>query len=440
MANVVPFQGLRYSSKLSSHMAELVTPPYDIISERDQNRFYRTHPQNIIRLEYGRINPADSDADNRYTRAGQTLHTWLEQDVLRVDDMPAFYVLQTEFADPLGVPRLFTGVLGRVKLEPLGEGSILPHERTFSGPKADRLNLLESTGVSFSPVFSLYQDPQAVGAAWLKKITRRKPWVNFKDWSGTRQALWVVNQPDEVKFLRNFFRAKKLMIADGHHRYSTALNYRDRNRTAATPDADYVMMCLADTADPGLTVLPVYRLVRNVPPAQWRALRGALETFFDIEKLANPPQLTLKRQAAEAQTGRPVLGCVGGIGDGAYLLKLKHAHPHELTAKELPGTSEAYRGLDVVILDRLILKGMLKVIIGEDAERVRYTKDPKEAAALVAKGEMQAAFLPGPPKLQQIWNVAKNKETMPQKSTYFLPKLITGLVMNPIRLAQPARK
>jgi hypothetical protein len=256
----------------------------------------------------------------------------------------------------MGVSRVFTGVLCRVKLEPLGEGSILPHERTFAGPKADRLNLLETTGVSFSPVFSLYQDPKATCAAWLKKITRRKPWANFVDWSGTRQTLWVVDQPAEVAFFSAQMKTKKLMIADGHHRYSTALNYRDAHKGDSASDDQYVMMCLADTADPGLTVLPVYRMVRNVPASQWRSLRAQLEKHFEIEPVANAARLPYVRQAAEDATGMPVIGCVGGFGKGAFLLKLRHNHPETLTAKELKGTSEAYRGLDVVMLDRVILR------------------------------------------------------------------------------------
>ncbi|NTV52741.1 MAG: DUF1015 domain-containing protein, partial [Candidatus Firestonebacteria bacterium] len=264
MATVVPFPGLRYAPALAKQLAKLVTPPYDIISPKDQERFYRASPENIIRLEYGRVKPDDRDSRNRYTRARAVLGDWLKRGVLGVDKRPAFYVLQTHYMDPRGASRTFTGVMCRVKLEPLGEGSVLPHERTFQGPKTDRLNLLEATGVSFSPVFSLYRDTPGTCAAWLKKICRRTPWADFKDWSGNRQKLWVVNASDEVKFFQSQMRSKKLLIADGHHRYSTALNYRDRHRGLPVPEDDTVMMCLADSADPGLTVLPVYRLVRGV--------------------------------------------------------------------------------------------------------------------------------------------------------------------------------
>jgi uncharacterized protein (DUF1015 family) len=438
MATVVPFPGLRYASRLVPRLSKLVTPPYDIISPHDQERFYQLAPENIIRLEYGRVNPGDSDTQNRYTRARVVLGDWLSRGVLGVDAQPAFYVLQTQFVDPLGKQRTFTGVMCRVKLEPLGEGSILPHERTFQGPKTDRLNLLETTGVSFSPVFSLYRDTPDGCSAWLKKITRRTPWADFKDWSGNRQKLWVVNAPADVKFFQSRMRAKKLLIADGHHRYSTALNYRERQKKRV-PEDDYVMMCLADTADPGLTVLPVYRLVRGVSENQWRGLRAGLEADFELESVATVSQLAERRRAAEEKSSLPVLGCLGGLGRGAYLLKVKARRPERLTAKDFPQASSAYRELDVVMLDQLILNRQLGIVPGEEADRVRYTKDPAEAAALVARGEFQAAFLPGPPKLEQIWAVAKNRETMPQKSTYFLPKLITGLVMNPIRLPEKSR-
>lgn len=432
MATVVPFSGLRYAESLIPRMSRLVTPPYDIISPRDQMRFYSTHPRNIIRLEYGRTFPDDSPKDNRYTRAKATLDEWLAQGVMRTDRVPAFYVLRTEYTDPQGGARVFTGLLGRVKLEPLGRGSILPHERTFQGPKTDRFNLLAATGVSFSPVFSLYRDSECLPSL-LARVTRRRPAVDFADWAGNRQALWVVDRPEEVRTVQRAFSRRTLLIADGHHRYSTALNYRDRHGRQAGRAADYVMMCLAETGDPGLTVLPVYRLVKGLPASRWARFAKAAARYFDVTPVA-PARLQAAQWRADAQSGRVTLGCLGGLGRGAYLLTAKTERPAEWFARTLPGASETLRGLDVVVIDQLVLARLLGIPSGDEAGRVSYTKDAREARRLVSGGQAQAALLPCPPKLDQIWSIARGGEVMPQKSTYFLPKLITGLVMNPVNL------
>lgn len=432
MATVVPFRGLRYARPWIPSLPRLVTPPYDIISPALQQKFYRSHPCNIIRLELGRTQAGDSPANNPYTRARETLQAWLRSRVLAVEPRPAFYVIRTDFTDPDGGQRHFTGLLGRVKLEPLGTKNILPHERTFAGPKLDRLHLLQATGVGFSPVFSLYQDPERQLGGLIGRLTRRRPQADFHDWSGSRQRLWVVTPASETAAITRAFRRRKLLIADGHHRYSTALTYCDRHRAQAGPAAEYVMMCLAETHDPGLTVLPVCRLVRGVAESQWRKFRAAASRWFEIEPVASLARLRARQ--AQAQAGRVVLGGLGPFAKGWCLLALRPDAFPSLQGRRLADLPPLLQQLDVVALDRLILQGLLNIPAGDEAGRVTYTKNPKEARLAVEQGKAQAAFFPGPPCVDHIWRVAQNGLTMPQKSTYFLPKLITGLVMNPVSL------
>jgi len=436
MATVIPFRGLRYARRLRPQLARLVTPPYDIISPRQQERFYRAHPNNIIRLELGRTGPKDTGCDNRYTRARDTLAAWLEAGVLAREARPVFYLLRTRYLDPDGEVRTFTGLIGRVRLEPLGAGSILPHEHTFRGPKQDRYDLLAATGVSFSPVFALYRQAEDLSAT-VARLTRRPAGVRLTDWSGTRHELWSVQGEAAVRALSAGFRRRQLLIADGHHRYSTALNFQARRRGQAGPDADHVMMCLADSADPGLTVWPVCRQLSGLPAAVWRRAVPALEKHFRWERVGSVQGLRPAQRAAMAG-GRVVLASLGYPGRGPGLLHLRSEHPADLFTRDLPGASAALRGLDVVVLDHLVLKRLLGIPPGDEAGRVAFTKDLREARRNVVRGGTQAAFVPGPPRLDEIWRIAEGGETMPQKSTYFLPKLITGLVMNPIGPTPPS--
>jgi len=435
MARIAPFIGLRYADHYNQQMDRLVTPPYDIISPEEQNRFYRVHKHNIIRLELGKVSDADSAQDNRYTRAHATLHAWRQEGVLKTEPKPAFYLVKTDYLDPQGESKHFTGFFARVQLEPLGEGKILPHEKTYEGPKTDRFNLLKETGVSFSPVLALYHDQNQTVGQMMRKIVGRKPAVDFKDWSGSRQRMWVVTNPAEQTAIAAAFRAKKLLIADGHHRYSTALRYQREFGRQAGPGADYVMMCLAETHDEGLCVLPVFRLIQGVPEKNWQSFQKNVEKNFEVIPVGDSRRLCeLQRQAA-AEARQPVIAYLGGQGKTACLIKLRR---DGAKAKAVFGQhSEIYARLDVAILNQLILNDLLGIRPGEEQGRVTYTKNFKDAFTAVRQNAIQAAFLPGLPDVDAIWDLAKQGETMPQKSTYFLPKIITGLVMNPVALPAP---
>ncbi|MBN1594592.1 DUF1015 domain-containing protein [candidate division FCPU426 bacterium] len=436
MAKIAPFAGLRYTKTYASIFGRLVTPPYDIISPQEQKRFYQAHPHNIIRLEYGLTKTSDSEQNNRYIRARKTLAQWLQAGVLAVEPKASLYLMQTEYKDAQNRAKCFTGLLARVKLEAFGEGKIMPHEKTYEGPKADRFNLLKETGVSFSPVLSLYRDPAKRIQKLLHKQQKKTAAVQLKDWSGARHRLWVIHLPAVIQDLQDAFQGKKLLIADGHHRYLTAIKYQKEHGAQAGPDADWVMMCLAEIHDPGLSVLPVCRLCKGLSQKQWGFFKSHCENYFEVEKVHSSQILPAAQTAAAKKVRSALIGYIEQGGKQAYLLKVKDGCLDMLFPPGRTNHSRIYHRLDVVILNQIILQQLLGIQPGEEKGRVWYTKNPEEARLLVARGEAQAAFLPGLPNMDAIWDLAKQGETMPQKSTYFLPKLITGLVMNPVALTK----
>ncbi len=432
MARLTPFRGLRFASAYGREMSRLVTPPYDIISSCDQQRFYRRHAKNIIRLELGKTTSADTAERNRYSRARRTLNQWLADEVLIKESKPALYIQKTAYLDPRGTSREFTGLLTRVKLEPFSERKIFAHEKTFAGPKTDRLNLLRETGVGFSPIFSLYRDSSENISRILDRAMQGAPVYDFNDWSGCRQRLWVITKPANIADLQKRFQGKKLMIADGHHRYATALAYQKEFSRPGEDAADSVMMCLTDTHDPGLTVWPVYRLIQGVSQVTWRRFWKEIKKNFEIEKVDAVSGLTAAQTRSANVEKNPVIGFLGRAGDGACLLKLKSGDFVTRIMARIANHSRIYGRLDVVLLNLLILDDLLGIRPGEEPGRITFSHDLAEVQRVVDQGKAQAAFLPGLPNLKAIWDLARQGEIMPQKSTYFLPKLVTGLVMNPI--------
>lgn len=436
MAKVLPFKGLRYSDKKYQHIDKLITPPYDIISTKQQQQFYRQHEHNIIRLELGKTKSTDNDQNNRYTRAKKILDQWLQEQVLIVENKPAYYLLQSDYQAPDGTWKKVTALFAHVELEEFNEGKILPHEKTYEGPKADRLNLLKATGVSFSPVYALYRDPSGKITSVLNKVMRRKPKADFKDWDQAHHKLWIIHKPEECDIIHQGFQGKKLLIADGHHRYSTALNYKNNYGKQLDGRADHIMMCLTETHDPGLSVLPVYRLISAVTKKQWKTFESHMHEVFHVERVATPKELQTAQERSIKVSKQPAIGYIKEGGQEAFLLKIKKESLEAFCNHPSTGHSRIYYRLDVVILNQIILNALLGIVPGEEKSRVTYTKNLDDALAKVKKKQVQAAFLPGLPNLNAIWDLAKKGETMPQKSTYFLPKILTGLVMNPVALPE----
>jgi len=434
MATIIPLKGLRYDEDKAGDIKDLVTPPYDVIDTAAQEAYYRRNPYNIIRLEYGKNLPEDNDAENRYTRAADFFRRWQAEDVLRQEDEPGLYLYRQQFnvADQTLVR---SGFICGVKLEPYENGIVLPHEETMPKHKADRLALMQACRANFSPIFGLFSDPaRKIDDLLLGAIRDLPPAIDFTDEQGNGHRLWVIKDTAVQREVQRLMEAQRILIADGHHRYETALNYAGQNPDK--PAAAYVMMTLVNLYDPGLVILPTHRLVIN-GALDGPELLAALREDFIVEKLpysevsrVTEVMLDLAGIKGKGDTAhRQVFGLYTGKGEFFSLL-LKD---ESLLDSKMPADrSKAWRSLDVSVLQKLILENILGIdkeaLAGGEA--VKYTRDEKEAVQAVDGGRCKLAFLMNPTLIAEVTEVAANGEKMPQKSTFFYPKLITGLVIN----------
>ncbi|ARP51131.1 MULTISPECIES: DUF1015 domain-containing protein [Caproicibacterium] len=419
MAVVKPFRALRYTQK-AGDIAKLTCPPYDIISEEQHSSFLAESPYNIIRLELPR-------GENPYAAAGALLKNWEAGGILQEDTQPGLYIYEEEFKASEKTYRI-KGVICRVKLEPFERGVILPHEETLSKAKEDRFHLMQTTYCNFSQIYSLYMDPQHTTRARLDALSRDTPRYEFSDGTVTHR-LWLVNDPVAISAICADFERRRLYIADGHHRYETALNFRNwcRDQGVISNEPDYCMMMLADMEDPGLVVFPTHRLIHGLPGFNREALLDGCRDQFQIVHIPGVQAISEKLADCYA-SGQKAFACYCG-GDEWDLLVLKDLADMDAA---LPDKSAASRGLDVSVLHTLILQKVLGIDKENMAKQINlsYTRDMDEAISSVQKGESQCAFLMNPTRVTEIRDVAAAGEKMPQKSTYFYPKLITGLVMN----------
>ena len=423
-----------------------MTPPYDVISPDAQARYYERHPENIIRLELGRDEPRDNDLENRYSRAAMTFAEWRLHGVM-IEDTPSLYLYRQRFV--VGETMFQrTSLLGRVRLEPWSAGVILPHEHTLKKPKDDRLKLLRACAANLSPIMALYDDPAAELQTFLAGFAATPPVVDFQDEGGEEHELWRITESDAAGRIADFFRDRQLYIADGHHRYETSLEYRDeqiRLRKGAS-DADavnFTLMALSAVEDPGLVVLPTHRILYDLDSARVAAIGEELDPYFSIEYLpgALGPAALLARlddSAARHDTTAALLV----RPDDALLLTLGPGGKEamERLDKEPGQASAAWRQLDLAVLHELVLCRGLNISpeMVQAGEHVGYTRDATLAVAEARKSgdsasanQVTLGLLVRPTPPSAIRDVAKAGDRMPQKSTYFYPKLITGLVVNP---------
>ncbi|MCX5724940.1 MAG: DUF1015 domain-containing protein [Nitrospirae bacterium] len=436
MSTIIPFHGTVYDAKVVGDVKQVVAPPYDIIDAAGQQALYERHPQNIIRLELGLDQPDDGPTNNRYTRAAATLQEWLRSGALKRDAAPTIYYHTIEYAPPYapaGAPtKILKGFIATVTLEALDSGHIYPHENTRSAAKTDRLNLLEACKTNFSPIWSLYSDPQGSVMGLLEASIKGTPArIDFRDDEGFRQQLWAVTDPAVLTHVVEALRTKPLFIADGHHRYETALNYQKLRRQQAGAPAghqpyDGVMMLLAALEEPGLTVLPTHRVITTPLPSDDK-VRALLSDQFELQEFpfTAGTQAAVRTQFIETlrTNGRtlPVFG-LALRGKNSYLtLTLKPAH-------RPPADASPRTKLDVALLQQLVVAALCQT--QQEQEAILYTKDDHEALDWVANGTGTGALLLNPTKVSEVQAVATAGERMPHKSTYFFPKPLTGLVIN----------
>lgn len=427
MANLIPFRGVLYNPAKVPDLSRVVAPPYDVIDPTFQRVLHDRHPHNVIRLELGLDEPGDGPSRNRYTRAASRLGDWLASGVLLRDREPAIYPYRIEYRSPLdpagAPPKTLTGFFATVELEEFGTGTIYPHENTRAAAKTDRLNLLEACRANFSAIFSLFSDPRGAVVQLLdKSVNADRPRIAFTDDEGFRQRLWAITDRAVLNEIIAFMKTAPLFIADGHHRYETALAYRRSRRERAGASQglqpyDAVLMLFASLEDPGLTVLPTHRVLTTpVPPLP--ALARLLGEACDIEEIAPAQFLPTLRSRGQAA---PVFGMALRGAPRPLLLTVKPGYR--------PGPAASARDkLDVSLLQTLVMN--LLCPTESEQHAVIYTKDDQEALDLVAQGRATAALLLNPTKVSEVRAVAAAGQRMPHKSTYFFPKPLTGLVMN----------
>ncbi|MBI5969451.1 MAG: DUF1015 domain-containing protein [Deltaproteobacteria bacterium] len=453
MALTLPFRGISYDPQKIGDLRQVVAPPYDVISPEAQEAFYQRHPHNVIRLILNKETPADNPQDNRYTRSAAHYRAWLKEGVLVRAQTPYFYFLKEEFDLPPGhlgggvsaPPRkIRQGFIGLIRLEEFGAGVVLPHEKTQAKPKADRLALMEACCANFSQIFSLYSDEEGAMKPIYQKVfsSPEGPSCDIRDEDGVRHLLWKVSGSQIISRVTEIMRPKKVFIADGHHRYETALAYRERQRSRFPRETGrethhFTMMYLAAVEDKGLLILPTHRVVNDLKDFNTASFLGQLSANFSIASFPFEPkneevvrERFLRELASRSDKGR-ALGMVLRERDQYDLLTLKSDRALDEAAPMLAPTLKA---LDVNLLHILIFQKLLKIGPAELAagKNVVYFKDPKEAALAVRSSQVQMAFFLNPTKVYQVRDVALAGETMPSKSTFFYPKLLSGLVINPL--------
>ncbi len=441
MAKIAPLRGLRYQVKDDKDLAQLVTPPYDVISQAQQDELYDNHPNNIIRLELNRPEPGDSDQYNVYTRARDFLHEWIEKGVLKAEDKPTIYINETTFTDAAGQQRTRCGFFARLRLEEFSKGIVLPHERTFSGHKEDRLRLLKAAKTNISPIMTLYADQDnAVQAVF--NHSHPHLLAEFTDPAGWHQRLLAVDDEDAIAKVQELMDPKVVFIADGHHRYETGLNYRNyllhQNPEAFDTDApyNYVLAYMCSMSDPGMTVFASHRVLPKWDRLDLKDLLNRAEEYFSIEKHALSGDL-----AKDTEVLRMHLNRAGECSPAYGLLVKKQPHffvfllkKDALKRAHMQETEPVLRCLDVVILSELLLSQGLG-LSAKDYDQVgliEYVSGLSKAIAMVVNGEADLAFFLNPTKVEQVQAVAQRGLIMPRKSTYFYPKILTGLVLNPV--------
>jgi len=440
MAVVTPFKGIRYNIEKIGDLSLVTTPPYDVISSEAQEDFYTAHEKNIIRIELGKDSNGDDEENNKYIRAGKFLSEWIEQKILIQEESPAIYIYEQDFKVSEWEIKTRRGMIALVKLADFSEGIILPHEYTLSKAKQDRFNLMSATDANISQIFSLYNDDGKISKILELFASESKPDIDYINSEDINERLWVVKDNKITSEICKLFEDKKLFIADGHHRYETALNYRNKKASEnpshnGTESYNYVMMTIVDIDDPGLVIFPTHRALSienfdseaflNFANENFKVQKIKYSKSFDEESV--PEQLIISLFQS-GEFGKS-LGYFDGLGDYFYILTLKDS---SIMEKLEPEKHEAYRDLDVAVLHSVILEQYFKINAENMAvqKNLTYVKDAANAINGVRFEEYDCAFFLNPTKVSQMRDVSLANEKMPQKSTYFYPKVTTGLVIN----------
>jgi len=421
MADVRALRALHYDLHVVGPLDGVIAPPYDVIDAEQRAGLVARSPHNVVNIDLPEP-PLGGDA---YEEAARLLDLWRRQGAVVRDPEPAMWVLEQDYRGPDGRPRTRRGFFARVGIEDYGPGRIRAHERTHPGPKEDRLRLTRATQANLSPIFTLYDDPDGAALGALEPHTTGEPWGSATDDDGTVNRLWRVADPAAAARVTTALADVELLIADGHHRYETARVYAEE--IGGDGDHRHVLMCLVALQDPGLTIFPTHRLLSNVKePAVRERLDGFLHEHFTVEEVA----LDEVRPSAWDEV-TPTFGYLDGQTRVPYRLTLKDP---ELVERAMPDVPAVYRRLDTAVLEVLILRGVLEMSEHDIAELhgLGYSRTDDEARELVLSGAYDCAFFLAPSPVRQVQEIAAAGLTMPPKSTFFYPKIPTGLLFNPL--------
>ena len=412
MPNVIPFRGLLFNHKKISG-DDVIAPPYDVITPEYKEALYNKSPHNIVRIDFGKEFPEDTAGNNKYSRARALLDQWTNEEVLVRDSAPAFYAYEIDYT-VLGRKKVLTGIFGLVKIVELGNG-IFPHEMTHSKPKADRLDLMRYCEANLSPIYSIYNSPERLTSEIIASI-RDVPYLTARDADGATHKLFKIADPDKTGLISKELSDKSIFIADGHHRYEVALEFKKEmdSKTGRTDDEprpwDYVLMFLSNMSDDGITILPTHRLAKGISGKD--AIFEKLKSDFQIREIPD---------------NADIISAMAGEGEhtfGLYLNADRKWHILKYLGGKLKDLHPALNNLDVVVLHELILKRDLGIT------EVAYEMDVNAAINKVHNGDFDAVFFLNPTSVGDIEEVASANLRMPPKSTYFYPKLLTGMVIN----------
>lgn len=410
---VLPFRGLRYNPKKVGDIVDVIAPPYDVIKPDELIELEKRHPANIIRLILSQPNTNDNDQDNQYTRASQLMNQWIGESILVRDQKPSYYIYDQSFQAPDGKNYTRRALIANVKLEPFKNKVILPHEKTHAGPKIDRLNLMRTCHANLSPIFLLYQDSNGEIEGILNAFTKENnPDVDCPEVFGSTHRIWSLNHLESNKKIESLFKAKPLLIADGHHRYETALTFRDEmlQKGLSTDNGyNYMMMNLVRMESSGLAVLAIHRLLSNLSSIQIENAMKSIPEKFNVHHIDN--QSILMQKLEELKGKSSAFGLY--TSDKTYRLLI----PIDNSVK-----------LDVSIVQDTIINDIFK--ISKLADHISYTAYTEDAVKHVNESSDRVAILMNPTPVEQVLDVAIAGLTMPQKSTYFYPKMATGFVLN----------
>ncbi len=415
VTDIAPLHALHYDLARTGGLAPVAAPPYDVIDAAQRAELLARSPHNVVAIDL----PQDPAGGDPYDHAAATLRAWRDAGIVVADPEPALWALEQDYTGPDGRRRTRHGIFARVRVEDYGAGRIRPHERTHPGPKEDRLRLTRATRANLSPIFSLYD-----GDAWspLAPHLTDAPFGALTDDDGTTHRLWRAGDASASAAVQEILAPVELLIADGHHRYETARAYAEE--VGGEGAHRYVLMCLVSLGDPGLTIFPTHRLLTGLDDARRVALREAIRRDWDVEEVAED-------ELEPAPDGRVRIG----------YLDAHHGRPLRLTLKDpaiadaaLPGKSPAYRRLDTAVTEALLLRGALGMSEDDIAHLrgLEYARSTAEARDRVRAGEVQAGLFMGPAPVELVREVAAAGEVMPPKSTYFFPKIPTGMVFNPL--------